>query len=65
MSKVKEKLILVLTAKNDGMIPARAAKELHRSRTWESDWLRRYSKKEMDGLKDRPKSGKNVIRAFY
>jgi hypothetical protein len=32
--KVKERLLLVLKVKNDGMIPARAAKELHRSRTW-------------------------------
>jgi transposase len=56
--KVKERLLLVLKVKNDGMVPARAAKELHRSRTWASDWLRRYHEEGMDGLKDRHKSGR-------
>jgi transposase len=56
--KVKERLLLVLKVKSDGMVPARAAKELHRSRTWASDWLRRYHEEGMDGLKDRHKSGR-------
>ena len=56
--KVKERLLLVLKVKNDAMIPARAAKELHRSRTWASDWLRRYHEEGVDGLKDRLKSGR-------
>ena len=56
--KVKERLLLVLKVKNDGMIPARAAKELHRSRTWASDWLRRYHEEGAHGLKDRPKNGR-------
>jgi putative transposase len=56
--KVKERLLLVLKANNDGMIPARAAKQLHRSRTWASDWLRRYNEEGVDGLKDRLKSGR-------
>lgn len=62
--KVKERLLLMLKVKNDGIIPARAAMELHGSRTWASDWLRRYSEERVDGLKDRPKSGKNVIRSL-
>ena len=56
--KVKERLLLILKVKNDGMIPARAAKELHRSRTWASDWLRRYQEEGVDGLKDRSKRGR-------
>lgn len=56
--KVKERLLLVLKVKNDGMIPARAAKELHRSRTWASDWLKRYQEEGVVGLKDRLKSGR-------
>jgi putative transposase len=56
--KVKERLLLVLKVMNDEMVPARAAKELHRSRTWASDWLRRYNKEGVDGLKDRRKSGR-------
>lgn len=56
--KVKERLLLVLKVKNDGMIPARAAKELHRSRTWASDWLKRYQEEGVVGLKDRLKCGR-------
>jgi transposase len=40
------------------MIPARVAKGLHRSRSWTSDWLARYSKEGIDGLANRPKSGR-------
>jgi putative transposase len=55
---VKERLLLVLKVEGDGMIPARVAKELHRSRTWASDWLARYDNESVDGLRDRPKSGR-------
>ena len=55
---VKERLLLVLKVEGDGMIPARVAKELRRSRTWASDWLARYDNEGVDGLRDRPKSGR-------
>lgn len=56
---VKERLLLVLKVEGgDDMIPARVAKELHRSRTWASDWLVRYNKEGIKGLKNRPKSGR-------
>ena len=55
---VKERLLLVLKVEGDGMIPARVAKELHRSRTWASDWLVRYDKEGIKGLKNKPKSGR-------
>ena len=48
----------MLKVKGDEMIPARIAKELLRSRTWASDWLTRYKKEGVQGLKDRPKSGR-------
>jgi putative transposase len=47
--KVKERLLLILKIKGDGVIPATAAKELHRSRTWSSEWLERY---DNDGIMD-------------
>ncbi|MGI8831845.1 MAG: helix-turn-helix domain-containing protein [Nitrososphaeraceae archaeon] len=56
--KVKERLLLILKVKGDEMVPARAAKELHRSRTWASDWLKRYREEGVDGLKNRPISGR-------
>ena len=50
--------MLVLRVKGDGVIPARAAKELHKSRTWASEWLARYDNDGVDGLKDKPKTGR-------
>jgi len=50
--------LLILKIKGDGVIPARAAKELHRSRTWASEWLERYDNDGIDGLKDKPKTGR-------
>ncbi len=55
---LKERLLLVLKVEGEGMIPAHVAKELHRSRTWTSDWLARYHKEGIDGLKNRPRSGR-------
>lgn len=55
---LKERLLLVLKVEGDKMIPARVAKEMHRSRTWTTDWLARYHKEGIDGLENRPKSGR-------
>ena len=55
---VKERLLLVLRVEGDGMVPARVAKELHRSRPWTSFWLERYREEGVDGLKDKPRSGR-------
>jgi putative transposase len=57
-SNVKERLLLVLKVEVDGKIPAHVAEELHRSRTWASDWLARYDKIGVNGLKNKPKSGR-------
>ena len=57
-AKVKERLLLILRVEVDGVIPASAAKELHRSRPWASYWLRRFLKEGLNGLKDRPRSGR-------
>lgn len=55
---LKERLLLVLKIEGDGIIPSRVAKELHRSRTWTSEWLARYHKEGIDGLSNKPKSGR-------
>ena len=55
---VKERLLLVLRVEGDGMVPAPVAKELHRSRPWTSFWLERYREEGVDGLKDKPRSGR-------
>lgn len=54
----KERLLLVLKVEGDGMVPSRVAKELHRSRTWASDWMARYRQEGVEGLRTRPKSGR-------
>ncbi len=38
--------------------PFRVVKEMHRSNPWASDWLKRYDKEGLEGLKDRTKSGR-------
>jgi transposase len=41
------------------MIPARRiAKELHRSRPWTSYWLDRFDKDGIEGLREKPRSGR-------
>ena len=57
-AKTKERTLLVLNVLYNDIIPAQAAKELHRSRAWASKWLKRYQKECIEGLKDRTKSGR-------
>ena len=55
--KVKERLLLVIRVREDGQIPFRVAREMHRSNNpWASDWSKRYDKEGLEGLKDRTKS---------
>jgi transposase len=56
--KVKERLLLVLKVEGDGMVPAHAARELHRSKPWASEWLARFHKEGVDGLDDKERSGR-------
>jgi len=55
---LKERMLLVLNVVYDQHIPAQAARDLHRSRTWASDWLKRYMEEGIEGLRDRSKSGR-------
>ena len=57
--KVKERLFLVIRVREDGHVPFRVVKEMNRSNPWASDWLKRYDEEGMEGLKDRPKSGRS------
>ena len=42
----------------DRDIPAQVSKHLHRSRTWASDWLKRYREEGIEGLQDKKRSGR-------
>jgi putative transposase len=56
--KTKERMLLVLNVLYNDIIPAQAARELHRSRAWAFDWLKRYDEEGIEGLKDRTKNGR-------
>jgi putative transposase len=55
---VKERLLLVIKVKYDNLIPAYASDELHRSRPWGLYWLDRFLQEGVEGLMNRPKSGR-------
>ena len=57
--KVKERLFLVIRVIEDGQVPFRVVKEMNRSNPWASEWLKRYDKEGVEGLKDRPKIGRS------
>ena len=56
--KVKERLLLIIKVREDGQIPFRVVKEIHRSNPWASDWLKRYDKEGLEGLRNRTKTGR-------
>jgi transposase len=56
--RVKERMLLVLNVVYYGKVAAQVVKEIHRSRSWACQWLKRYDEQDIDGLKDIPKSGR-------
>ena len=56
--KAKERMLLVLNVVYHGIVASHVAKDLHRNRSWASVWLKRYDKEGIQGLKDKPKSGR-------
>jgi putative transposase len=51
-------MLLVLNVVYDIKVAAHIARDLHRSKSWASGWLKRYDKEGMEGLKTRTKSGR-------
>ena len=51
-------MLLILNVAYQGKVSAQAARDLHQSKSWAFDWLKRYQKEGIDGLKDRTKSGR-------
>ena len=56
--KTKERMLLVLNVIYQDKVCAHVARDLHRSRAWACEWLKRYSKEGIKGLKNRQKSGR-------
>ncbi len=54
---VKERVLLVRCVLADKHIET-VAQELHKSRAWAYKWYKRYSDKGLDGLKNKPRSGR-------
>ena len=52
-------MLLILNVAYQGKVSAQAARDLHRSKSWAFDWLKRYQKEGIEGLKDRTKSGRS------
>ena len=51
-------MLLVLNVVYQRKVSAKAARDLHRSKAWAWEWLKRYDKEGINGLKTRPKSGR-------
>jgi len=56
--EVRARVLLVLRVKVDGVRPAHAVRELHRTRPWATKWLRRFQEEGLDGLETRKRSGR-------
>jgi putative transposase len=57
--KTKERMLLILNVVYQGKVSAaEVARDLHRSKAWASDWLKRYNNEGIEGLKTRQKSGR-------
>ena len=59
VANIKERILLVKRVKIDKQEAASVAEhELNRSRWWAYKWLHRFDKEGLDGLKDKPRSGR-------
>ena len=55
---VKERIILIRRVLTDKQHIESVAQELHKSRAWAYKWYKRYTDKGLEGLKDKPRSGR-------
>ena len=58
-ANVRERILLIRRIISDGQnIGMVSTEELHRSIAWAYKWVRRFDKEGLEGLKDRPRSGR-------
>ncbi len=57
---IKERILLVRRVRFDSQEASKVAieRELHKSRWWAYKWLSRFDKLGIEGLKDKPRSGR-------
>ncbi len=58
-ARIKERLLLVLNVVYHNKVAAHVVREIHKSKGWASQWLKRYREEGISGLKDRPKGGRH------
>jgi putative transposase len=59
--KTKERMLLIFIVVYQRKASAvQIARDLHRSKSWTCVWLKRYDKEGIEGLKNRPKSGRPI-----
>jgi transposase len=59
-ARVKERMLLIMLIK-EGKIAAHAARELHRAKSWAYTWRDRYEAGGIEGLRDKPRSGRPAM----
>ena len=57
-ANVRERILLVRRIMSDDQDIRMVSKELHRSIAWAYRWLRRFDKEGLEGLKNKPRSGR-------
>jgi putative transposase len=57
-AKTKERMLLVLNVVYQDKVPAHVARDLHRNRSWACVWLKRYEEEGLEGLKNKPRTGR-------
>ena len=57
-ANVKERVLLVRRVLADKQHIETVAQELHKSRAWAYKWYKRYNDKGLEGLKNKPRSGR-------
>ncbi len=55
---VKERILIIIRASLDKQNIESVSQELHRSRAWAYKWYKRYNDEGLEGLRDKPRSGK-------
>ena len=58
-ARAKERMLLVLNVVYYGKVAAHVTREIHKSKGWACQWLKRYKEKGLEGLMDRPKGGRH------
>ncbi|MDN5846609.1 MAG: helix-turn-helix domain-containing protein [Candidatus Nitrosocosmicus sp.] len=57
-ASVKERLLLIVRISIDKQHIESVAQEVHKSRAWAYKWYKRYNEEGIEGLRDKPRSGR-------